>query len=295
MPHNVIKEKNLVRKHLNMDESNNCELPVFPDNKLQEYSIYLSKSTQGLKNKKNRISPSTSKRLPSVSVITCTNRINYMSKVFENYDRQEYDKKELIIVLNNNNMNLEEWIAKSKSYKNIKIFKLDEKITLGECLNFAVKHTSHEIVAKFDDDDYYSSKYLENSLIYFIRTDAGIIGKKTAYLYFEDSKILCIRLPGNENRFVNFVHDSSLLIKREIFNEISFPTITIDIGPDFLFQMECQKRGIKIYSTDRFDYLIKRRKLANEHTWKIDEKELLKQCRIIGKNSNYLYLISNKP
>ncbi|HGH7177643.1 TPA: hypothetical protein ACJMKJ_005291 [Bacillus wiedmannii] len=38
--------------------------------------------------------------------------------------------------------------------KNVYIFL--EKITLGECLNYGIQKVKHKLIAKFDDDDFYS-------------------------------------------------------------------------------------------------------------------------------------------
>lgn len=41
---------------------------------------------------------------PGITVITSTIRPGFMENVFENYNRQNYMKKELIIILNNNSI-----------------------------------------------------------------------------------------------------------------------------------------------------------------------------------------------
>ncbi|MCM3128602.1 hypothetical protein ACFQ3J_16700 [Paenibacillus provencensis] len=42
-----------------------------------------------------------------LSIITCTNRRSYMTPLFLNYSRQLYSTKELIIVVNNDQIPLE--------------------------------------------------------------------------------------------------------------------------------------------------------------------------------------------
>lgn len=41
-----------------------------------------------------------------ISIITCTNRHNYLNNLFQNYSRQKYANKELIIIINNNKIPL---------------------------------------------------------------------------------------------------------------------------------------------------------------------------------------------
>lgn len=41
-----------------------------------------------------------------VSIITCTNRHNYLNNLLQNFSRQRYANKELIIIINNNKIPL---------------------------------------------------------------------------------------------------------------------------------------------------------------------------------------------
>lgn len=224
--------------------------------------------------------------LPRVSIVVCTMRPKYMNNVFSNYSRQMYDEKEMIIVLNNNNMDLNKWKEKTKQYKNISVFQLDEKITLGNCLNYGINQSKHEIIAKFDDDDYYGPKYLLDSVKAFKYTDAGVVGKATSYVYFKKSEILAIRFPNRDNRFVTHMDGPTMLIKREVFKKVKFANIPR--GVDTRFSKDCVRNGIKIYSINKFHHVYIRHKSAKNHTWKISDKNLLTCCKIIRRNiKNY--------
>src|SRR5688572_13166448 len=72
------------------------------------------------------------------SVITVTNNELFIDNIFENYDRQILENKELIIILNKNRLNVEKYKSKAKTYSNVKIHSIDERMSLGYCLNFAV-------------------------------------------------------------------------------------------------------------------------------------------------------------
>ena len=114
---------------------------------------------------------------PGVSIMTCTNRPSRMENVIRSYLRQRYQPKELIIILNNNSMSRKEWQWRVKGYSGIKVFQLDEKVSLGECYNSAVEHASFDYVAKFDDDDYYAPNFLGGEMAAFDYTYADIVGK----------------------------------------------------------------------------------------------------------------------
>ena len=110
---------------------------------------------------KLKINPSIYEKINTdigVSIITCTNKMNKCKNIIDNFNRQNHQKKELIIVLNNNNLKIDKWRNNLCKYDNLKINQLDQKVTLGECINFAIDKSKYPIIAKFDDDDYYGTK-----------------------------------------------------------------------------------------------------------------------------------------
>ncbi|WP_432401156.1 glycosyltransferase family protein [Wukongibacter sp. M2B1] len=225
-----------------------------------------------------------------VSIITCTNRLNYMDVVFDNYKRQKYTNKELIVILNNNSMNIEIWKKGAEELENVRVFQLDEEKTLGECLNFAVKQAKLGYVSKFDDDNYYGPEFIGDLMNAFKYTEAGVVGKYTYYTYFEKNKRLIIRCPDKEYQYVDFLSGSALIIKKEVFNEIEFPHISC--GEDSIFLKECRNKGIKLYSADRFNYACIRHPTLSEHTWKVNEEALAKNSMDLGIVEDYKKIIT---
>ena len=227
---------------------------------------------------------------PGISVVTCTNRPRYMDNVFKNYCNQKYENKELIIILNDNSMNISKWIKKAKKFNDsIRIMQLDEKYSLGSCLNHGINHATHDIIAKFDDDDYYSPKYLSESIKAFKYAD--VIGKATTYVYFEASKTLAIRSPKRDNRYVYRVEGPTLLFKKEVFNTVKFADKSL--GEDIQFCKDCTKNGIKIYSSDIYNYIYIRHGQKDKHAWNISDEFYLKLCKVVGKTDDYKSFINN--
>lgn len=222
---------------------------------------------------------------PSVSIVTCTNRYNCIDNIFNNYDIQNYKNKELIIVLNNNELDISVYKKKANRYKNIQIYQLDEKKTLGECLNYAIEKSNSDYIAKFDDDDYYGSNYLLDSMNVFKYVDADVVGKLASYIYFRSSKILAIRFSGMENRYVKYVTGPTMVINRKIFNKFGFSHK--NQGEDTQFLKDCAANGFKVYATDRFNHTYLRHSQDNQNTWQFDEKKYLKNCVLIAQTEDY--------
>jgi spore maturation protein CgeB len=225
--------------------------------------------------------------IPGVSIITSTNKQKYMDEIFNNYQRQNYSNKELIIILNNDSMPLNKWVEKAKDYENVKVFQVEEKYNLGTCLNYGIENASFEYIAKMDDDDYYGPEYCGDVINAFMYSEADVVGKQSNYIYFEQSNILALKAPNKENRFTNFVAGSSICLKRNVFEKVKFSTDRKS-GSDTIFLQECNAKGFKIYSTDRFNHVGMKHASQEEHTWKISDEDLLKSCIIVCYTKDYI-------
>ena len=221
-----------------------------------------------------------------VSIITCTNVIESLNNILANFNRQEYLEKELIIIINNNEIDLDNWKNRTKENNNIRIFKLDQDITLGKCLNFGVKEAKYSIIAKFDDDDYYGPKYLSDSIKCFDNNNTKLIGKHTVYVYFTKEKILAIKDIDNENQFIYFLNGATMIFKKDIFQKVRFRDVSVN--EDTLFCKDCMKKRITPYSGNKNHFVYLRRPNANSHTWKISNQSLINlYCKIIGNVDDF--------
>jgi len=222
---------------------------------------------------------------PGISIVTTTKRPNYINQIFSNYLRQDYNDKELIIVLHNNSIDINILSEKANQYPNIKVFQVDESINFGECKNFAFNLAKFDYIAIFDDDDFYAPNYLKQSIAPFSYTKCDIVGKRTCFMYFEANKSLGIFAPNNENVFLknSYVMDSSMIIKRKVFQQIGFPNTKHPAEVLTKFQDICFKNNIKIYSAHRFNYVVHRHNIS-DHTWNVEDEKMLKWCRILKKD-----------
>lgn len=200
-------------------------------------------------------------------------------KLLENYNCQLLTTKELIVVLNRDDMDIRKWRKEAIGYKNVSIYQLPEETTLGSCLNFAVTKAKYDYLAKFDDDDFYSPFYLVQSLKSLQNSGADIVGKRSIFMYFPDNKVLTIHVPNQENRLKRYVSGATLVIKKAVFKLVEFPNRKV--GSDLYFLKRCAAVGLKVYSGDRFNYCCIRRD-PSHHTWKKSPDKLLKtRCKII--------------
>lgn len=149
----------------------------------------------------------TTNTLYGVSIITATNRPQ-----FENYHRQTYNPKELIVILNKDNIALSNYIRSAMQSHTIRIYQVPEHISLGNCLNYGASLAKYPIIAKFDDDDYYSPYYIAESIKTMQRTNFDIVGKRAHYMYLHSGRTLLLRYYNKENSYVLLVQGATLVI-----------------------------------------------------------------------------------
>lgn len=150
--------------------------------------------------------------------------------------------------------------------------------------------SNYPYISKFDDDDYYAPNYLTDILNAFKYTEADVVGKLTVYGYLEKNNSLIIRYPNYEHQYVSFVAGSTLTIRKDIFNKLKFPHVSK--GEDTGFLSKCKQKGIKVYSTDRFNHVVIRRPNITSHSWQISEEHFMKNSRIVTTTKNYKSIIT---
>ena len=222
---------------------------------------------------------------PGVSIMTCTNRPSRMENVILSYLRQNYQPKELIIVLNNNSMSLKDWQLRVQGYPRIKVLQADERISLGECYNLAVGHTNFDFLAKFDDDDYYAPNFLIGEMAAFDYTCADIVGKLCRFIYLREISTLGF-YEASQFSYVPYVVGATMIVRKEVFNHIRFRDITL--GEDSEFQKDCLQQGGKIFSVDKYNYVTIRHHSSEPHTFPLGDYAYLSYCLKTWKTRDYI-------
>ncbi|MGM1045709.1 MAG: glycosyltransferase [Bacillota bacterium] len=217
--------------------------------------------------------PDISHNQNAVSIVTCTKRRYCMDTLFHNYSRQNYKNKELIVILNNKNLKASDYINAAKPYKKIRIYSLPDHVSLGSCLNYGVKLSKYNFIAKFDDDDYYAPNYLTDSMRILLKTNADIVGKRAHYMYLSGKKLLLHRYYKMADKYVSLVQGATLLVKRHVFSQLRFPNQTR--GECVKFCSDSLAKGFKIYSGNQYNFIAIRRRNSRDHTWIVSDNDLL--------------------
>ncbi|PWV94385.1 glycosyltransferase involved in cell wall biosynthesis [Paenibacillus cellulosilyticus] len=209
-----------------------------------------------------------------VTIVTSTIRPKYMKLLLENYARQQWAHKELIIVLNRERMSMSRYEEAAQKYDNVRILRLPSKHPLGDCLNLAASHAQYPYIAKFDDDDYYGPGYIADSMNTFAQTGADIVGKRSFFFYFPHRQLLMLRMRKDPTQGdIKRVAGATLMFRASVLEHVKFGKKKQ--GSDVQFLRDCLQHGLMLRSASPYHFAAFRRADQNTHTWKVQEKELL--------------------
>jgi len=229
---------------------------------------------------------------PGVSIITCANHPDFLLNILNNYRIQQYKRKELIIIINKDSIDIKEWKKMASFLPNVTVFKVSERVSLGQCLNCGISKSKYPIITKFDHDDYYSPYYLREQVKALLRTGSPVVGKHACYVYLNASKKLIIRSPYEKNKYVNFIQGGTLMFRKSILKNVRFSDITL--GEDVKFLRDCSKNGYGIYATTPSNYVYIRRKNKSTHTWRVSDRKFLIGSQSIAVTDHYRQLSERK-
>jgi glycosyltransferase involved in cell wall biosynthesis len=215
-----------------------------------------------------------------VSAICVSNRPEFLEHVHAQLARQNHDHIELIFVQNSSAFSEEEIAARFSAF-NLKLLSIPEERFLADGLNAALKVASGDYVAKIDDDDHYGANYLSDALLAFdYAPSAGVVGKKSFFAYVEANDQTVLRFPGQSYKFSRHVHGGTLVWDRRKLDGVEFELV--QRGTDTRFLDEVRRRGVKIFSTDPFNFVHVRYADKARHTWKINDEEFVSKAVKVG-------------
>lgn len=228
----------------------------------------------------------TQKSQQAVTAICVSKRPWYLKRIISMLKNQTHENLHILYIAHGLEHDVNE-IKKELSYfSNSSLIEIhDTKKTLGEILNIAIDNCKTDLVAKIDDDDYYGPSYIRSLLAAFHYSgykNVGIVGKARAFCYVEEKDTLALRFgPERENMLRNRVFGGTIFWSRKMLGDIRF--IDSNTGEDTAFFKAAEKKGIKIYSADPYDYIHMRYQAPNSHTWSIDSDEFLSVAKVISK------------
>ena len=164
----------------------------------------------------------------------------------------------------------------------------DASLTLGECLNLAVKQATEDVLSKMDDHDFYAPRYLALAdLLDALRyANADVVGKQGHSMYVEsqDAPWCASRTASAATRIS--IMGPTITGYREVFCQIPFQRRSP--GEDTFFLAAVREAGYVVYSADRFNFVQFRG--SDSHTWQVSDAAALASGRVVMSGDSARYV-----
>lgn len=153
----------------------------------------------------------------------------------------------------------------------LQVVPLEDRWTLGECLNALKQRADGDLVTKMDDDDLYGANYLADLWAAHQFSGADVLGKSGRYVYLQARDVTVYVKGSGQHRFVPFVAGPTLTMTREIAQNVDFQARTT--GEDTQYLKDAMAKGASVYATDPFNFVQWRAGDTALHTWQVADAE----------------------
>jgi len=186
--------------------------------------------------------------LPLVSCIMPTaNRAKYIPNAIDNFLKQNYDNKELIII-DDGEQSIAFLLPQSNS---IKYFYYENKLgTIGTKRNLACSKADGDIIMHWDDDDWYAKDWITKQLHYLKESQADICGIEHVNFYSPITDTFWIGTSQNRNKGYTpqWLSGATIAYKKSFW--LKHPFQDRNTGEDDAFIL---KSGASVFAHDYID------------------------------------------
>jgi hypothetical protein len=196
-----------------------------------------------------------------VNIICPFSRPDQVNNVLENFSRQTFSNKQLIVIENGNALNT---FPKDKAI--VLTSDNHQSFAKNTGLDY-LKSNGGGFWTTFDDDDYYGKNYLQELIDNSDK--ANIIGKKSFFCKTFENKMRLF-LHEDEGKQCFAVHGPTISAWAEdslYFND------TGRWGEDVEWEQRMVLNGATIASTSKYNFMLNRNKGQN-HTWVVDDTQI---------------------
>ena len=203
--------------------------------------------------------------LPKVSVVLTTNRPDFLAHAMTQVRNQTYPSTELVLVLHGDEFTQTDKQLEDLYQSPLTVERVDSSKVFGEAINRGVAASTGTLIAKMDDDDWYSPHHLWDLVRAMDYSGADLVGKAAEFVYLEELDITIRRMVNGSETYGNRnLGGGTFLIKRSTLNTIGgWRRVPRHVDQALLDDMEML--SYPWYRTFGHGYLLNRRSAG--HTW----------------------------
>ena len=207
---------------------------------------------------------------PRVSVVLCTRRPEMVGFALAQIARQRDVDFEVVLTLHGFSASLPEVSGAIAAFaatgRPLTVHEADADRIFGAVLNEAVARTSGDLIAKWDDDDWYGPDHLADLLLARHYSGADVVGTGQDFVYLQELDLTVWRSRESENS-IRFIAGGTLLTDRVVIEETGgFRPLPRAVDTQFLIAIA--RGGGRIHRTHGLGYVLRR--TGGGHTWSED-------------------------
>lgn len=198
-----------------------------------------------------------------IFVICPFSRMDFKQNVIDNFSRQTFANKHLIVVENGDAIgafNDRPWVTQLQS---------DNSAAAAKNVGLQYLQSKYDKAywTVFDDDDYYGKNYLQELIDHSDKAD--IVGKLDVFAQMSDGYIKYLKFSGENARVKNIwgATISAWATDSVLFNEDGY------VAEDAKWLADMISEGYSVYATSRHNFYINRG--SHEHSWTISDEDFL--------------------
>jgi hypothetical protein len=217
--------------------------------------------------------------LPEVLVVTVTHRgKEYLQNIANNFLRQKYPTKRLMVILNTPDLEEKE-VEEYMRLVGVPFVNVYRKLdtSMGLCLQESVNKMSaiSKIWAKMDDDDFYDQDYLLDKVLIMLKNQAHVVGQIHMISYVPEIGQYFLRKDGPVTGYSTWVRGASLVVLPEVFQKVQFRDI--QRGSDTQFLKDVVAHHFRIFAGPPQHFMNIRHVDVKFHTWKEEFVQFLRK------------------
>jgi len=224
---------------------------------------------------------------PLVSVVIATFREALLPRCVENFRKQTYPNKELVLVVNSNSYSQDKANDLMSEGSDIRCHIVPSERVEGGCLNFGVMAAKGHFVIKMDDDDHYSENFIADMILHGKAVDADLFGKANRFIHFMDDDSTYSRVGRPEltvippGKLLNaHISGNSLSGKTEFFQNSRYSDLNFASTDTCYHGNNLRSKGVfALY--DDFGLIMERSMEVSGHSWRITSKSLKKTMEFL--------------
>jgi hypothetical protein len=214
---------------------------------------------------------------PSVTVLLASNRPDDVIEAARQVAAQRGCAVQLVVGLHGSHMSrqLDDQLADAFT-GDLVVRHLPDHMNLGQVMNALTADAEGELVAKWDDDDWYDARHLTDLISALEYSGADLVAKAAEFVYLESLDLTVRRFAVGSERWSTTVAGGTMLLTRAELQRVGWADAPRRI--DRLLIDALEDRAGRVYRTHGFGYVLRRRSaVLGSHTWQAGDAYFLRQ------------------